>query len=264
MGTVFCGNFVLLRWDSLFRFFYETRSQLICGKDAQKDTVFPKILSTTNFVISGKQEQTESHKDGEQPLNLSNKPVGYSPLTPTPPLLTPHVKTEQPPLPGAALRAAFNGCFRRNLSSTGRPLLQQNFHLSGGTVTVNPDPKFTNNPFNSVSPVIQDLVREIKKEPDNEFNNPVFPPRGQMNAENSYLQQEKLNTPTTASRDSPSPMDEEGTFANFLRRGSCVGGAWSRNFFFVFFWQAGNTDLTRAHVSCFKLLQTDVLWRNYV
>ena len=189
-------------------------------------------------------KQNESH-DGDQPLNLSRRPSESLP-TPSPPLLTPYIKAEPPVMPGAGLQAAFRAYFPKNLPSTALanrqllsvprpqlsqqsnskasspsiPLVIQKINQSGGEMTVrqSPDPKFAVNRYsNTRPPALQDLVKEIKKEPGTESLDlsqrnhltPQYPGQPSLVGRISKATS-PVNAPHTPTYDPISPCDEDG------------------------------------------------------
>ena len=198
------------------------------------------------FFLDNQDEGKRSEgQDGDQPLNLSRRPSVSLP-TPSPPLLTPYIKAEPPVMPGAGLQAAFRAYLPKNLPSTALanrqllsvprsqqsqhsnstasspsiPLVIQKINQSGGEMTVrqSPDPKFAMNRYNNTrEPAIQDLVKEIKKEPGTESLDlsqrnhltPQYP--GQPSLIGSISKSTSpVNAPHTPTYDPISPCDEDG------------------------------------------------------
>ena len=142
----------------------------------------------TTVKREGAIRNNDNGSDGDQPLNLSLRP-SETLLTPSPAIFTPHVKSELPNMPGAALQAAFKTFFPRNLPSTtianrqlltvpdtqqtqqiatalsspSIPLVIQKINQSGGEMKVSPDPKFAVDHYR-----VQGITKEIKKEPGTE------------------------------------------------------------------------------------------------
>ena len=149
-------------------------------------------------------------------------------------------------MPGAGLQAALRAFSSKNLTSTALanrqllsvprsqqgqhpnstasspsvPLVIQKINQSGGEMTVrqSPDPKFAMNRYsNTRAPAIQDLVKEIKKEPGTESLDlsqrnhftPQYP--GQPSLVGSISKATSpVNAPRTPTYDPISPGDEDG------------------------------------------------------
>ena len=224
-------NLPVLQKEEKGKLFHSfTHSYTISIRVRELESTFLQLFFFLSYPVA---ESGEIKQGDEQPLNLSRRPSESFP-TPSPPLLTPHVKPEPPPIPGAGLQAAFRAYFPRNLPSTvlaskqflmvpgaaqaqqcttaasSPSVVIQKINQSGGEMTVSPDPKFA--AVNNYS-TVQNLVKDIKKEPGTEYNdvqqqNHLTPQyHGSSLVDNCQIRQK---SPRTPSYDPISPCDDDG------------------------------------------------------